>query len=660
MKKWLLVLLVALLAGACGDDSSQTVDGPPPEDEETPNNDPMDEDVTDPEEEPAQGWVPGVSAFKESSLEWGLEPTQIYGTQLAVADIDNDGYADLVVRQGSRSDDFGPEGRRWGFVLRNNGQGQFEDVTVESGLRATRSAPDGVLGHPGEVFAFADVDNDGDLDAYAGTNTTLTSRTVEETSEIFINDGNGVFAPGPEGSETRRAVDVPAGAAFTDFDRDGWVDLWVSQNAPQDVFEPLQDRLYQGNGDGHFVDVTVARGLETYEWSTPNLNNAQAHSRGWSAGACDINGDGTPELLASSYGRAPNHLYQGKEDNRGVSFVNRSISSGYAFDQNQDWSDNQSARCFCQLNPNEEGCDADMEPPVTRCENADGHFRWRHTSDREPYRLGGVSATAVCTDINNDGHMDLLATELVHWDVGSNSDSTELLLNNGQDNVRFVRPGNDLTGLTRTHAEFNWNEGHLTAAVFDFDNDGWPDIYLGDTDYPDTRGLLYHQDSRGKFSQVSLEDGIDHQRSHGVAVADFDRDGDLDLIVGHSRARCDSFPEGCFNTPRVRFFENIVGNQRHWIQLRLEGGPGTNRSAIGARVTVEAGGITQTQEVNGGHGHYGIQQDMTLHFGLGDAEQATVTVRWPDADLTTETFTITGDQRYHVLQGAEPTPDIAP
>jgi hypothetical protein len=104
----------------------------------------------------------------------------------------------------------------------------------------------------------------------------------------------------------------------------------------------------------------------------------------------------------------------------------------------------------------------------------------------------------------------------------------------------------------------------------------------------------------------------------------------------------------------VRLFENVFGQDRGWVQLRLEGGEGTNRAAIGARVTVTAGGVTQTQEVGGGYGRSGAQNDLLLHFGLGDACDARVEVRWPDADLSTQTFDVVAGHRFHVVQGQPP------
>ncbi len=88
--------------------------------------------------------------------------------------------------------------------------------------------------------------------------------------------------------------------------------------------------------------------------------------------------------------------------------------------------------------------------------------------------------------------------------------------------------------------------------------------------------------------------------------------------------------------------------------MHLTGTGGSNRAAIGARVAVTAGGVTQTQVVDGGHGHFGLQRDLTLHFGLGQACEAQVTIQWPDREGTTETFTASADQRMGITQGESP------
>lgn len=586
-------------------------------------------------------WAAGTQAFREATDAWGL--TGVQGVRLSVTDIDGDGWADLHVRTTTQAEDFA--GTRTSWLMRNTGAG-FEDVTQASGILTPRGDLDANTGRPAAVVASADVDNDGDLDILTGIDTGDTAVSLGETTELMINQGDGTFALGPESSDIRRAgeTDAVAGISFVDVNRDGWVDVWVTEHG-------LQDRLYYGDGQGGFVDVTLGSGLGTAPGVDVEPANVGAvHSRAWSALACDLDGDGNSELLAGSYGRSTNHLWQPhvNEDNV-VVFDPRQVESGYARDEDYAWDGNQFARCFCQANPDAEDCDEVPAPSIT-C----GTPNWNHASDREPYRLGGNSGATACADLDNDGDMDLYTSEIRHWWAGAGSDMSEALLNvSDGDGLRFERPGRDTMGIVVEHVTgASWDEGHMSLTTLDFDNDGRRDIYVGASDYPGNRGLLFHQrESGGGFEPVSTEDSFEHNRSHGVVAADFDRDGDLDLIVGHSRSRCDAnAPNDCYETSQVRAFENTYGQDASYIQLRLEG-TSANRAAIGARVRVTANGVTQTQDVGGGFGHYGAQDDMVLHFGLGDACAAEIEIRWPNGDLETQHLTLPAGHRFGVVQG---------
>lgn len=658
----LLILLALLgstaLAGvACG------------ETEETPATDetPVDDasDVADGPWSPpparacnaTAAWDGEAPLFRDATADWGLDTIGAVGVRVNVADIDGDGWPDLLLRRGgTRPESLDGSGARSTWLLRNDGGRGFVDVTVESGLVDLRAPVEGI-GRPVDVPAFADVDNDGDLDVYTGVQTADSTVTAASTSELMRNDGQGFFTFTRDDNALRAAdrVDSPAGATFIDVNRDGNIDLWIAQHGytAGGSFTFAGDRLFLGRGDGTFEEATDAMGLATVDWAAlDDIDAARAHSRAWSSVACDLDNDGWPELLAASYGRAPNHLWHARPSEAGVTYENVSVASGYAFDENQAWQDNQFARCHCASFPADEGCEGAPAPQIQCSPN------WSHGQDRRPFRLGGNSGTTLCVDLDNDGFLDLVTTEIRHWWAGEGSDGSAILYNTGESPPRFTRPDREATGMTvPLLTSGSWDEGHITATAFDVDNDGRLDLYIGASEYPGNRGLLYLQGNDGRFRLVPPSLGIEHNRSHGVAFADLDRDGDLDLIVGHSHSRCDAnAPTPCYPTQQFRIFENIRGDAGNWVQLRLEGGPGTNRAAIGARVTLTTpDGLVRTHEVGGGHGHYGTQDDLVVHMGLGAHCEGEVTIRWPDAAGSTSTFAITSGHFFHVRQGDDPT-----
>ncbi|RME22086.1 MAG: CRTAC1 family protein [Deltaproteobacteria bacterium] len=595
----------------------------------------------------SSAWT-GGAAFSDETTAWGL--ADVRGVKMSTADLNGDGYPDLIVNEGTpHSRDDLSAGVRYHWLLMNEDDGSghrtFVDRSEESGLWALRPGTEDGGGdfRASQVHVMGDVDNDGDLDVFAGafTDANHPETDLGDRSELMINDGTGHFSFGTDHLQVSGGYST-SGASFADVDADGDLDLWVTGWYEQyGAIYAEQDRLYVNNGVGDFGEWTSQAGLEMERGSGSSLDpwlEGTARRPAYGATACDLNGDAMPDLLASNYGRSWNQQWMNQGNG---TFVDTGRESGFAGDDDLSYVEDQFYACYCEVyGP----CDPDPGPPrLAGCETYAEY--WTPGFDDQPARLNGNSFTTACGDIDNDGDNDLITAEIVHWHIGRGSDPTELLINDGSG--VFTRPGNDTNGLARDWPSADWNAGDLYVAMVDIDNDMLQDILLISSDYPDTRLFLFRQVEPGRFTEVAEEMGIAHPWPAGMAVADFDRDGDLDVITGSSTARSGT----PWDSHELHFYENQLGPGNS-VRIRLEG-TAANKAGIGARVAVTAGGVTQTREVSGGFGHFGIQNDTALVFGLGDACTIdAVEVTWPGG--ATDRFDgVLPNQSVTLVQGGE-------
>jgi hypothetical protein len=504
-------------------------------------------------------------------------------SRLAFADIDGDGWGDIVATNLFPDPSKGVKPFEH-LVFINNKDGTFRDASDASGLRNVQ----------GGVVAFADIDNDGDPDAFIGADAPVTGAT----NTILLNDGTGKFTP-KSGAGVENTDKYSANALFADFDGDGKLDLFLGNGQTS---APVADQLYLGNGDGTFREVTAT-----------NLTGGSPAQPSNGVTACDFDDDGDLDIFVSTYSISTrlgaNILWRNNGDG---TFSNAAAETGF------------SAQATGNYWVSATGNGTAIEP-------------------KDPPYTGSNGFGIDCQDVNGDGRMDIFATAISHPDSTRWwGDPTTLLINGGPD-AGFAF-GNEF--LQR---KLPYNEGDVDGAAIDFDNDGLVDLSLsrdnkyegGYTTYDQKSWFgLMHQLEDGTFESVGEACGINDETVLGGGIArmkaaqnhawaDIDHDGDLDLLVG-GRAHGAGRPN--------YLFENRVGAKNNWLAVRLRGdGVTVNRDAIGARATLKGEGNTIVREVQSTRGTYNSGGTRTLHFGLARAGCAyTLDVRWPNG--TVETF----------------------
>jgi hypothetical protein len=526
----------------------------------------------------------GVDWFTDVAQATGLDFTHFNGMSgeyyypeimapgVALLDYDNDGDLDVYVVQGQMLGSgktladatFPPNGPLKDHLFRNdlvvNADGtrtlHFTDVTERSGINVKSY---------GMGIATGDFNNDGFVDIY---------RTGLDGSVMLRNNGDGTFTDVTKQTGTANAGGWGVSATFFDYDRDGWLDLFVGNYliysvdgdvhclsvsgqrdyCPPNSYRAQPSRLYHNRGNGTFEDVT-AKAL---------MGGAFGPALGVST--ADFNGDGWIDLYVANDGQ-PNQLWINQHNG---TFKEMGFLSGSA---------------------------------VNGAGNAEAGM--------------GVDAG----DFDNDGDEDLFKT---NWLDQMNT----LFVNDGSGNFEDRKAASGLgpPSLAKT--------GFGTAWV-DFDNDSWLDLFVANGGVAKIEAQaragspfplrmtpqLYRNLGTGRFDDVSSLAGEVFklaQVGRGAAFGDIDNDGDMDIVVGNASGR-------------VQLFLNNVGNKNHWLGLRLAGGEAVKgRPMLGARVQIVRKTGPSVWRRAHADGSYASANDPRVLVGLGTStEMPTVRVRWP-------------------------------
>jgi hypothetical protein len=498
---------------------------------------------------------------------------------VALIDYDRDGWPDIYFTN-AQSVDMALHGKKARSALyHNNRDGTFTDVTDKAGV-----------GYPCWAMgaAVGDYNNDGWPDLLV---------TCFGGVVLYRNNGDGTFTDVTKSAGLSGDSQWATGAAFGDYDGDGWADLFVAhyvdfhldhmaafgssdtcrymgidvQCGPRGL-KGAPDSLYHNNRDGTFTDVSEKAGVGDPE-----------HRYGLTAIWSDFDNDGKLDLFVTNDGQ-PNYLYRGNGTGR---FVDEGFSSGVALNENGAAQANMGVALGDYLHTGR------MSVLISHFDNEYAAF----------YR--------------NDGHIDFT-------DIS---------------NASGIAKG--------TRGYVGWGD-----AFVDFDNDGWEDFFLvnghvypqvdsvhSNVKYAEPK-LLFVNQRNGTFKDLSKLAGAAiqiPQVSRGLAVGDLFNDGKLEAVV-----------ENLVGRPMILRPEG--GPRNHWISFQLEGVK-SNRLALNARVRATAGDLVQLSEVISG-GSYLSQNDLRIHFGLGEHDRVDkAEVLWPDGKVETLT-NLTADRFYSVREGA--------
>ena len=506
------------------------------------------------------------------------------GAGVVVFDYNGDGRPDIFVARTEDVSDVVSDVDVTNALYRNNGDGTFTDVAADAGVAT--------LGGKTNGGCAADYDNDGHRDLFV---------TNWGHSRLFRNNGAGAFVDvtRPAGLGDPDLSYRSMGCAWGDYDQDGFLDFVVVRHMEESDAEAFDLRhyayavrplaLYRNNGDGAFTEVTHLLGDTTGAGNIPG-----EYGNLWGAGFqpawIDFDNDGDPDLyVVNDFGKDihPNVLW--RNDGPGV----------------------------------------------------DGVWRFTDISRRSGADAAMFGMGLAVGDYDRDGDFDFYVT---------NIEDNVLLRNDGTGDGGEAAFTEDTAagagmGIFQRRQRVSWG-----TVFFDYDNDGWEDIYAASgyldsdpfTNRREQSNLLLRNAGDATFDDVSSVSGADDRGvGRGVAYADFDADGCLDLYVANL-GLTEETPQS------AKLFRNRCSWGSNWLVIATQGTV-SNRDGIGARIAVTAGGRTQIREITAGSSNKS-QNMRAAHFGLGTANRAaSVRIRWPSGIVQT-LIDVPANQRLNVTE----------
>ena len=527
---------------------------------------------------------------------------------------------------------------------------QLVDITDSTGItfeHLSSSDKKYIVESMGGGVALIDYDRDGLPDIYFTNALTVDMALAgkKARSALYHNNGDGTFTDVTD----KAGVGYPCfamGAVVGDYNNDGWPDLLVTCLGGV--------VLYRNNGDGTFTDVTKQAGLNDNQYAT-------------GAAFGDYDGDGWADLFVSHY--VDFHLDDLPKfgSSKTCQYHSLAVQCGprglkgagdLLFHNNKDGTFTEVSKTAGVDDPHGyyglgavwSDFNDDGRLDLFVANDSTPNFLYRNDGNGHFTEIGFLAGTAVSRDGSEQAGMGVALGDYLHsgrlslFVTHFSEEYATLFRNDG--GMNFTDVAFEAGVATPTIPYVGWG-----TAFFDFDNDGWPDLFLVNGHvYPQVDNLdvgaryrepklLFQNQHDGTFRNISQLVGPAiqiPQVSRGLAVGDLFNDGRLDLVV-----------ENVDGKPMI--LRNQGGNHNHWIGFELEGTK-SNRLALNARVKTIAGDLVQLDEVRSG-GSYLSQNDLRLHFGLSSHDRVDrVEVLWPSGK--TESITnLTADHFYAIKEG---------